>query len=195
MGFCIIIVVKEDTKTKILSASKTLLLIIGALGLVFVAVAAGNAVQLLKYTPLLKKSKLKIFEINQGIKRLLKRGLLEIKEDNDKKYLKITEKGRHMLLKYQMEGLASDKPKKWDKKYRVVVFDIEEQMRKIRDRLRDILRSFGFVQLQASVWVYPYECQEIIDLLKQYLMLQGEVVYMTVESIENDSWLKKKFEL
>ncbi len=186
---------KEETKEKMLSASKTLLLTIGLLGFVTVAAVAGNAVQLLKYTPLLKKSKLKLFEANQGIKRLLDRGLLQIKEDKNYKYLEITEKGRHMLLKYQIEGLAKNKPNKWDRKYRVVIFDISENMKKTRDRLRDILRLFGFVQLQASVWVYPYECQEIIDLLKQYLSLQAQVVYMTVESIDNDDGLRASFDL
>ncbi len=126
---------------------------------------------------------------------MLERGLLEIKEDEDYKYLEITEKGRNLLLKYQVESLAKYKPNKWDKKYRVVIFDISEQLRKMRDRLREILRSFGFVQLQASVWVYPYECKEIIDLLKQYLRLKGEVIYMTVDSIENDDWLRKNFEI
>ncbi|MEK7201002.1 MAG: CRISPR-associated endonuclease Cas2 [Patescibacteria group bacterium] len=186
---------KEQTKEKILSASKTLLTIIGVAGFVFVAVAAGNAVQLLKYTSIMKRSKLKIFEINQGVKRLLKRGLIEIKEDENYKFLKITDKGKRLLLKYELEGLVQDKPKKWDKKYRVVIFDISEQRRKTRDHLRVMLRSFGFICLQNSVWVYPYECQEIIDLLKQYLELKEEALYMTVESIENDKWLKKEFEL
>ncbi len=186
---------KEETKEKVLSASKTLLLIVGALGLVFVAAAAGNAVQLLKYTPIMKRSKLKVFEINQGIKRLLNRGLIEIKEDENYKFLEVTEKGRHLLLKYQLEGLILNKPPKWDKKYRVVIFDVSEQRKKTRDRLRDILRSFGFVCLQGSVWVYPYDCEEIIDLLKQYLSLDKEVIYMTVESIQNDKQLKENFNL
>ena len=186
---------KKETKEKVLSASKTLLLIIGALGFVFVAVAAGNAVQLLKYTPIMKRSKLKVFEINQGIKRLLNGGLIEIKEDENYKYLNITNKGKNLLLKFQLEGLAQNKPKKWDEKYRVVIFDISEQRRTIRNRLRGILRSFGFICLQESVWVYPHECQEIIDLLKQYLNLSSEVLYMTVDSIENDKWLKEEFGL
>ncbi len=186
---------KEKTKEKILSASKTLLIIMGALGFVLVAVAAGNAVQLLKYTPVMKKSKLKVFQINQGITRLLKRGLIEIKEDKDYKFLEITEKGKKLLLRYELEGLAQDKPQKWDKKYRVVIFDISEQRRKTRDHLRMMLRLFGFICLQNSVWVYPYECQEIIDLLKQYLELKEEALYMTVESIENDKWLKEEFKL
>jgi len=186
---------KEKTKEKILSASKTLLTIVGITGFVFVALVAGNAVQLLKYTPIMKRSKLKVFEINQGIKRLMKRGLVEIKEDKDYKRLKLTDKGKRLLLKYELEGLAQDKPKNWDKKYRVVIFDISEQMKKTRDHLRRMLQSFGFVCLQDSVWVYPYECQEIIDLLKQYLNLKNEVLYMSVDSIENDKWLKEEFKL
>jgi len=186
---------REKTKEKILSASKTLLLTISAIGFVFVAIAAGNAVQLLKYTSVMKRTKLRVFEINQGVKRLLKRGLVEIEEDENYKRLKLTDKGRQMLLKYELEGLVRDKPKNWDKKYRVVIFDISEQMKNARDRLREILKSFGFVCLQDSVWVYPYECQEIIDLLKQYLSLKSEVLYMTVDSIENDGWLKEEFKL
>ena len=57
------------------------------------------------------------------------------------------------------------------------------------------MRSFGFVCLQQSVWVYPYHCQEIIELLKQYLELNVEVIYMLVDLIEGDEWLKKEFQL
>lgn len=185
----------KDTKGKVVSASKDVLIIIGVLGFVFVSAVMGNTVQLLKYTPIMKRSKLKKFEINQSIKRLLNRGLLEIREDQYSKYLKLTDKGRHMLLKYQLEGLVHDRPQKWDNKYRVVIFDVSEHRKKTRDHLRRILQSFGFVCLQGSVWVYPYQCQEIIDLLKQYLNLSNEVVYMVVESIENDKWLKGAFKL
>lgn len=52
---------REKTKEKVLSASKDLLLIIGTLGFVFVAATMGNAIQLLKYTPIMKRSKLKVF--------------------------------------------------------------------------------------------------------------------------------------
>jgi CRISPR-associated endonuclease Cas2 len=186
---------KEKTKEKIVSVSKNILMIVGSLGFVAVAITAGNAIQLLKYTPLGGKRKFKTYELNKNIKRLIERDLLKITEDKYNKYLEVTEKGRKLLLKYELEGLIQEKPKKWDKKYRVVIFDISEQRRKTRDNLRNILRSFGFIQLQGSVWVYPYECQEIIELLKKYLELRQEVIYMTVDSIENDKWLLKKFRL
>ena len=129
------------------------------------------------------------------MKSLLNRGLLEITEDKYNKYLKVTEKGSKLLLKYQLESLAKEKPEKWDGKYRVVIFDISEQRKKIRDNLRNTLRLFGFIQLQGSVWVYPYPCQEIIALLKKYLELGDEVIYMNVNSIENDEWLLENFKL
>ena len=77
----------------------------------------------------------------------------------------------------------------------MIIFDISEMRRKDRDKLRRIIRGFGFICLQNSVWVYPYHCQEIIELLKKYLELKGEVIYMTVDSIENDDWLLKSFKL
>jgi DNA-binding transcriptional regulator PaaX len=186
---------EKETKEKVLSATKDVLLAIGILGFVFVAAGMGNAVQLLKYTPLLKKTKLKKFELNQALKRLISRGLIEIKEDKETEYLVLTPKGKRMLLKYQLEGLVSQKPKKWDKKYRIVIFDVAESQRKVRDSLRNNLKMFGFIPLQDSVWVYPYPCKEIIDLLKQYLDLNAEVIYMTADMIENDKYLREEFKI
>jgi len=187
---------REETKEKIVSVSKAILVTVGAVGLITIGAVMGNAVQLLKYTPLGgKRSKIKIYEMNKNIKRLLERGLIEIKENQTHKFLKITQKGKKLLLKYELEGLAQNKPPKWDKKYRVIVFDISEMRRKDRDKLRRTIRGFGFICLQNSVWVYPYHCQEIIELLKKYLELKGEVIYMTVDSIENDGWLRKSFKL
>jgi len=187
---------KEKTKENLISVSKAILLSVGILGFVAVAVVAGNAVQLLKHTPLGgKRQKLKIYEINKNIKLLINRGLVIEKEDEDCKYLEITPKGRNLLLKYELEGLSKEKPKMWDHKYRVVIFDISEHKKKTRDHLRKILVNFGFVCMQDSVWVYPYHCQEIVELLKKYLELNEEVIYMTVDSIENDKWLRDKFKL
>jgi CRISPR-associated endonuclease Cas2 len=187
---------REKTKEKVISIGKDILIGIGMLGIVPVAIGMGNAVQLLKYTPLGgKKTKYKTYQVNRSVKKLLERNLLQITEDKHNKCLKLSAKGKKLLIKYELEGLAQDKPKKWDKKYRVVIFDISEKRRKVRDNLRNILRSFGFVQLQGSVWIYPYHCQEIIELLKKYLELKQEVIYMTVDSVENDEWLLENFKL
>ncbi len=187
--------VKRETKEKVLSASKTVLVTIGVLGFVVVAASMGNAVQLLKYTPFLKKNRLKVYEVNHNIKRLLSRGLIQIKKDKNYEYLELTEKGKSLLLKCELEGLNKSQPSKWDGKYRLVIFDISESSRRIRDDLRKIIRGFGFVYLQKSVWIYPYPCKDIIELLKKYLGIHGEVIYMEIGSIEDDEWLRKSFNL
>lgn len=187
---------KTETKEKVLSLGKDILLTIGILGFVTVGAIAGNAVQLLKYTPLGdRKRKIKNYELNRSVKRLLDRGFLQKKLRKNIEHLELTDKGQKLILKYELESLAKVKPPKWDKKYRVVIFDISENRRGIRDRLRVTIRGFGFIQLQQSVWIYPYPCQDIIELLKKYLEIQGEVIYMTVDSIEDDEWLKENFGL
>ena len=80
-----------------------------------------------------------------------------------------------------------------DRKWRVVIFDIKEYRRKTRDKLRITLTSLGFIKLQNSVWVFPYECEDVMVMLKASYKIGNDVLYMTVDKIENDKWLKKKF--
>ena len=41
------------------------------------------------------------------------------------------------------------------------------------------------------MWVYPYDCEEIVALIKTRFSVSGEVLYIIAEKIENDEWLKK----
>jgi DNA-binding transcriptional regulator PaaX len=171
--------------------------VIGVAALMSFALIAPNAVQALKLFGLdSKKVYKKKYYVDVAIKKLYNRGLIEIiKKANGEKYARLTQEGRKHLLKFEFEGLSKHKPKKWDKKYRVVIFDIKESTRFSRDDLRYMLLKFGFIRLQNSVWVYPYPCEGAINLLKTHLEIGNEVIYMTVESIENDDWLRKYFKL
>ena len=55
---------KQEIKEKIASVSKDILIAIGILGFIPIAVVAGNAVQLLKYTGLTKRPKIKTYEMD-----------------------------------------------------------------------------------------------------------------------------------
>ena len=58
-----------------------------------------------------------------------------------------------------------------------------------------MLRAIGFYKLQASVWVYPYDCEDLIVLLKKDFLLGKEVAYILAEEIEGEWILKKHFGL
>jgi len=84
---------------------------------------------------------------------------------------------------------------KWDGKWRVIIFDIPEYRKNIRDRLAKKLKEIGFKSIQKSIFVYPFKCKEEIEIIKAHLSLDSELIYMVVEKIENDKKLKKLFSL
>ena len=57
------------------------------------------------------------------------------------------------------------------------------------------MKEIGFVRLQDSVWVFPYDCEEFISLLKANLKIGAAVFYMVVAQIENDKHLRAHFGL
>ncbi len=56
---------------------------------------------------------------------------------------------------------------KWDKKWRLVLFDIPEKNRLTRDKLRKSLKRFGFKNLQRSAWISPLPTDKKIKQIKQ----------------------------
>jgi len=119
----------------------------------------------------------------------------EVKNNKGINVVRLTSAGKQKLKSYQLDNLRIVKPSRWDGKYRVIIFDIKEWKRSTRDKLRRWFAQLGLVRLQNSVWVYPYDCQEIITLLKANYHIGNEVLYMEVTHIENDRWLKKVFGL
>lgn len=51
----------------------------------------------------------------------------------------------------------------WDKKWRLVTFDISESNREFRDSIRHSLKELGFKKFQRSVWVSPLPMDPFID--------------------------------
>lgn len=88
-----------------------------------------------------------------AVRSLKRRGMIEIAEKSGKKFLALTGKGQlHTLL----QKAALPDAKKWDGKWRLVMFDIPEKARSGRDQLRYLLHSAGYKKIQASVFVSPY---------------------------------------
>ena len=184
-----------EKETKIL-VGKIILGVIAAAGVVAIAVVAGNAIQAVKMFDGKKERKYHLGSyVNRNIRRLKNRGMIKFERRDGKSFVMLTEKGQKELLKYQLREVVIRKPKRWDKKWRVLIFDIKEKRKIARDELRRELANLGFVRLQNSVWVHPYECEEVIIMLKSYFRLGKDVLYLVVERIENDRWLKENFGL
>lgn len=81
--------------------------------------------------------------LSKAIQRLREAGYIENGVDQGAVILKLTEIGRDYL------GIEES----WDGKYRIVIWDIPENKRRIRDLLRRRLKEWGFKNWQRSVWV------------------------------------------
>jgi len=132
------------------------------------------------------------YYVENAIGKLEKNGLLHVDKKGDTSFVRLTEKGDRELAHYTAEA-ETLKPKKWDGKWRLVIFDIKETKKGKRDRIRRNLARFGFEKLQNSIWVYPYECEDLVTYLKADCKIDKEVLYIVSEKIPDDGWIKKKF--
>ncbi|MBI2033657.1 MAG: hypothetical protein HYT13_01005 [Candidatus Liptonbacteria bacterium] len=146
---------------------------------------------------LIKHLKHKIKKIRDSAYYLRKRGLIEfVKEDDNTIVVKITAEGRKYLKKFDIDNLILKRPEHWDKKWRVVIFDIAEKKKRAREALRQKLQELNFVRLQDSVWVTPFPCGDEIRFIREILGISFDVDIILAEDLgHHEIKLKKYFEL
>ena len=133
--------------------------------------------------------------VNEYVKtaavRLVKKGFVKVENDH---YM-MTKEGQNIWEKWQREDFKLKRPKKWDRKWRIIIFDIPERKKIIRNKVREILYQAGFERLQDSVWVYPYDCEDVIGLLNTEYGIDSDLLYIIADQIENDKYLRMDFDL
>ncbi len=134
--------------------------------------------------------------LHRAIKNLYQSKLTNIEEKNDETIiLTLSEKGKEKILKYKLGEMKIPQMSKWDQKWRMVVFDIPESKKKIRDILRFHLKKLGFFEFQKSIFIHPFECKNEIDFLIEFYNIRPYVRFITAEDIDNQLHLKKHFGL
>jgi|SRR3989344_7356023 len=110
-------------------------------------------------------------ELSYVLKRLREEGFVqEDKVDAATIVFKLTDSGR-IIIKNDFDE------SKWDGKYRIVIFDIPEQKRIVRNLFRRNIKKWGFKQLQKSVWISK---MDIYDKLVRYINELGIDEWVTV---------------
>ncbi len=149
---------------------------------------------LMKKIKNIKKYKRK--KVYDAFYKLKREGCLEIKKKGYNVYIALTEKGRKKANWMQIDELKIKKPKKWDGRWRIIMFDISQVKNFYREVFRGKLKELGFYPLQKSVWVCPYRCKDEVNLLKDFLGFTDKEIRLVVSSdIGKDNWLRKKFKI
>lgn len=119
----------------------------------------------------LKRKELIIFDHEEG----LKAGQLP----------KLTEKGKEKAQQYAVQELQPLQPKNWDRKWRLIIFDVPEKKKKAREFMRKELKRMNFCQLQKSVFIYPFQCKDEIEFIRLVSGLSKyELCYLRVDNFD-----------
>lgn len=191
--------VERDKRNKIRASIKNVLTVLGI----------GATITAAALAPKAASSLLKIFykkennwdswkQFNQGylrqtLRRLERQKLVEVRKINGKEQITITDTGKTKLLTYSLAELEVPKQKNWDKKWRIVIYDIPNKKKRLQKLMRETLKNLGFLQIQESVYINPYPCYKEIEFLRTYYRMDEYIKYLLVEKLEDDSAYKTYF--
>lgn len=117
--------------------------------------------------------------------QLEKRGYLDRYTHKDLEYVKVSTKGKAAIA-------AANRDR--DGKWRMIIFDIPEKQRPMRDYLRSKIKQLGFKKWQHSTWITPYvlprEVEQELEQLSQKLFVR----LIVIESINNMDGLTQLFD-
>ena len=180
-------IARKDTARAILG-------VVGSVGVIAVGLVAPGALMALDLFADTPRNRRRHYYINNVRARMIRDGHLKKVRQNGEEYLELTKKGEQKLEKERIRT-KDRKSWRWNREWYVVIFDIKEYKRSLRQQLREELIEHDFVCLQKSVWVSPYDHEDLIGLIKAEYEINAEIITMRVRSIENDYQLRRHFGL
>lgn len=126
---------------------------------------------------------------------LYRKGFVKIKYVKGQPIVILTDKGRVEILKYDLSKLEITPMKRWDNKWRLVIFDIPEIEKYAREFIRKKLQEMNFFQFQKSVFINPYPCEKEIKYIREVLEVPHAIKLLRADRIENEKELKEIFHL
>lgn len=131
------------------------------------------------------------------LKKLEKNEVLDIRENDGKVTVYLKNEDHPKIIEYSIKILLDfkKKNKQWNGKWFLVFFDVPETQRNKRDYLRRYLIKLGFYQYQKSVYLFPYECEKEVELIKKIVEGAKYMKYIIAEKIEDESKAKEYFKL
>ncbi|MEK7611027.1 MAG: hypothetical protein AAB486_01470 [Patescibacteria group bacterium] len=107
---------------------------------------------------------------------LLAKKFIEARGKQGKREYQLTDKGLDFLFK-KLPDLRYN-GQKWDRYWRVVIYDIPEKQSSVRDHLRAELKRLGFKFMQKSVWLTPLPVEAELENFLKKEGLWGKILVM-----------------
>lgn len=145
----------------------------------------------------IKQLKVEEIKIKKSLKNLEQKEIIDLEEKDGKVFVRLKDKNNLTVIKYSIRTLLNlkKKNKKWNKKWFLVFFDVPEIQKNKRNYLRRLLIYIGFYRYQKSIYIFPYECENEIKLIKKIVEGTKYIKYIIAEKIEDENQVKTFFKL
>lgn len=136
-------------------------------------------------------------KVRKSLEKLESKEIIDLDEKDGEIFVKIKDKDNLTIIKYSTKALLNfkRKTKKWNKRWFLVFFDVPETQKNKRDYLRRFLIYIGFYQYQKSIYIFPYECENEIKLIKKIVEGAKYIKYIIAEKIEDEKLVKSFFKM
>ena len=122
--------------------------------------------------------------------------LLEARANSDgTTTLILSEDGKKRALTYHCRYARIKPIGPWDKKWRIVLYDIPEHEREARDAFRDHLKDLGMRKFQHSAGIHPFDCKNEIGFFVELLDIRKYIRFIVADSIDDAVYWKRIFKL
>jgi len=132
---------------------------------------------------------------NREIKRLKRQGYIALEKKPNGWLIRLTKKGKAKANQLEIKKLRLPRNKRWDGKWRFLIFDIPEKERLRRDYLRKKLKAMGMYNIQRSTFVYPYDCEKELGMVTGYYRVEKYTTYVEANSCDIDRQLRAHFKV
>jgi DNA-binding transcriptional regulator PaaX len=121
------------------------------------------------------------------------RKLIDVRKKDGVLHYKLTSKGRDKYKTIEFDEMSIKTPLRWDRKWRVIAFDLPAEKRVQRRELLRKIKQLDFYMLQQSMWVHPFDCEKQIGVLIDTLGVEEYVSFMVVERGNFNSFVERHF--
>lgn len=133
-------------------------------------------------------------EFHREINKLRNKKRINVSQNPDGSYnVEITNLGKKLINKYNLDELTIKKPDQWDGFWRFCSFDIPGPKKQARKALLDKLKDLGFIMAQKSLWVHPFECREELAVIAKSFEVEPYIHFFVAHDLDKDPLLRKKF--
>jgi len=122
--------------------------------------------------------------IRTVLSRMSRKGWLEAERVGRHAFYDLTPRGRRLLEEGRARILHPSWNDSWDGRWLVLAYSIPEDIRPVRDRLRDRLAWLGFGSLGNGLWISPHDVRDEVLELAEEMEIRAHVECFRAERID-----------